>query len=62
MKIKVGQIYKGKMSGVKRRVARDLGDGRFLLVTDTQDIAGIYPSIWTEHELRKTCTLVEEEQ
>lgn len=69
MKIKVGQFYKGKMSGSIREVIEIVqeGDGIDEHVetrVQTRQILPnniVYESWWTPEELQKVCTLVEEE-
>lgn len=67
MKIKVGQWYKGKMSGTLREVVDIVQEGDSEHVETLIQMRTYLPnnveyySWWTLNELQKVCTLVEEE-
>lgn len=59
MYIKVGQVYMGKKSGVKRRVVGDTETKDYYMMQNCDNPE--YVSEWHKNELKKCCILVEEE-
>lgn len=57
MQVKVGQIYKGKMSGRKRLVIKQVSENFFIL----KNLDGIeYESTWSANYIKKVCNLIGE--